>query len=45
MTLWLPERAQKKETNSDFIAWIRTAEHLNSKRYSIERELIWKSDF
>ena len=34
---------RSKETNSDFIARIWSAEHLNFKRYSIEREVIWKS--
>ena len=32
-----------KETNSDFIARIWSAEHFNFKRYSIEREVIWKN--
>ena len=31
---------RSKETNSDFIARILSAEHSNFKRYSIEREVI-----
>ena len=33
-------RKRSKETNSDFIARIRSAEHFNFKRFSIEREVI-----
>ena len=31
---------RSKETNSDIIARISSAEHFNFKRYSIEREVI-----
>ena len=31
-----------RETKSDFIVRLRSAEHFNFKRYSIEREVIWK---
>ena len=34
-----------KETNYDFIARIRSAEHFNFKRYSIERGNLKKYDF
>ena len=34
---------RSKETNYDFIARIWSAKHLNIKRYSIEREVIWKN--
>ena len=34
-----------KETKSDFIVRIWSAEHFNFKRYSIERELIWKKKY
>ena len=34
---------RSKETNSDFIARIRSAEHFNFKRYSIAREVILKN--
>ena len=34
-------RKRSKETNSDFIARIWSAEYFNFKRYSIEREVIW----
>ena len=33
-------RNRLKETISDFIAMIRSAEHFNFKRYSIERGVI-----
>ena len=33
-----------KETKSDFIVRIWYAEHFNFKRYSIEREVIWKKN-
>ena len=32
-----------RETKSDFIVRLRSAEHFNFKRYSIEREVIWKN--
>ena len=34
-------RKWSKETKSDFIVRIWSAEHFNLKRYSIEREVIW----
>ena len=33
-------RKKSKETKSDFIARIQSAEHFNFKQYSIEREVI-----
>ena len=33
-----------RETKSDFIVRLRSAEHFNFKRYSIEREVIWKKN-
>ena len=36
-------RKWSKETKSDFIVRICFAEHLNFKRYSIERTVIWKN--
>ena len=36
-------RKWSKETKSNFIVRIWSAEHLNFKRYSIEREVIWKN--
>ena len=32
----------QKETKSDFLVWIWSAEHFNFKRYLVEREVIWK---
>ena len=34
-------RKRSKETNSDFIARIWSAEHFKFKRYSFERWVIW----
>ena len=36
-------RKWSKETESDFILRIWSAEHFNFARYSIEREVIWKN--
>ena len=36
-------RKWSNETKSDFIVRIRSAEHFNFKRCSIEREVIWKN--
>ena len=36
-------RKWSKETKSYFIVSISSAEHFNLKRYSIEREVIWKN--
>ena len=36
-------RKWSKETKSDFIVRIWSAEYFNSKSYSIEREVIWKN--
>ena len=36
-------RKWSKETKSDFIVRIWSAEHFNFKRYSIEREVIWRN--
>ena len=36
-------RRWSKETKSDFIVRIWSADHFNFKRYSIEREVIWKN--
>ena len=40
MTQWLPACGKKK---SNFIVWIWSPEHFNFKRYSIERDVIWKN--
>ena len=36
-------RKWSKETKSDFLVRIWSAEHFNFKRYSIEREVIWRN--
>ena len=36
-------RKWSKETKSNFVVRILSAEHFNFKRYSIEREVIWKN--
>ena len=36
-------RKWSKETKSDFIVRIWSAEHFNFKRYWIEREVIWRN--
>ena len=36
-------RKWSKETKFNFIGRIWSAEHFNFKRYSIEREVIWKN--
>ena len=34
---------KSKETNSNFIGRVWSAEHFNFKHYLIEREVIWKN--